>query len=84
MGWPWRRGRDLIVGLVVVEGENGQRDRLVEALLTQQSGEDGAHLLEAQGDLAAFLFAGVGDDGEVVEWISSQGMVRRRERERCR
>ena len=33
--------------------------------LPSRSGEDGAHLLEAKGDLAAFFFAGVGDYGEV-------------------
>ena len=33
--------------------------------LPSSQGEDGAHLLKAEGDFAAFLFAGVGDDGEV-------------------
>ena len=56
---------DLIVGLVVLEGEDGQRDRLVETFFAQQSAEDGAHLLEAESDLAAFLFTGVGENGEV-------------------
>ena len=47
------QGRGLVVGLVVVEGEDGERDGLVEAVFSDQSGEDGAHLLEAQRDFAA-------------------------------
>ena len=33
--------------------------------LPMQRGEDGAHLLEAEGDFASLFFAGVGDHGEV-------------------
>src|SRR5579862_2800754 len=32
--------RELVVGLVILEGEDGQRDRLIEVLLGQQSGEN--------------------------------------------
>ena len=35
------------------------------AIFAQEIGEDGAHLLEAEGDLAAFLLAGIGDHGEM-------------------
>ena len=37
----------------------------MEVIFPQQSGEDSAHLLEAEGDLTAFLLAGIGDDREV-------------------
>ena len=57
--------RDLVVGLVILEGENGQGNGLVETFFAQRHGEDRTHLLEAQGDFTAFLFAGVGDHGEV-------------------
>ena len=64
-GLALAQGSELVIGLVVLEGENGQGDGLVEVFFAQQRGEDGAHLLEAEGDFAAFLFASVGDDGEV-------------------
>lgn len=37
----------------------------MEPILAQENGEDGAHLLEAEGDLTAFLLAGIGDHGEM-------------------
>jgi hypothetical protein len=37
----------------------------MEAVFGQEIGEDGAHLLEAECDLAALLLAGVSDDGEM-------------------
>jgi hypothetical protein len=57
--------RDLKVGLVILEGKDGQRQRLVEAVFGEEAGEDGSHLLEAEGDFAPFLVAGVRDDREV-------------------
>ncbi len=57
--------RRLVIVLVVLEGDDRQRQRLVEALLHQQDSEDGPHLLEAQGDFFAFFLSRVGDDGEV-------------------
>src|ERR1700732_3278332 len=57
------QGSELVIRPVVLEGENGKRARLVEAVSGQEIGEDGAHLLEAEGDLAAFLLACVGDHG---------------------
>ncbi len=39
--------------------------RLVEPILPQQGGEDGAHLLESERDLAALFVSGIRDDGEV-------------------
>ena len=59
------QGRGLVERFVVVQGEDGQRDRLVEMLLSQQGGEDGAHLLEAEGDLTAFFLTGIGDHSEM-------------------
>ena len=59
------QGGDLVIGLVVFECEDGERTRFVEVIFSEESGEDGAHLLETKGDLAASLFAGVGDDGVV-------------------
>ena len=59
------QGRDLEERLVILKGEDGQRNGLIEALPAQQGAENGAHLLEAKGDLASFLVAGIGDDGEV-------------------
>ena len=59
------QGRGLVVILVVLEGENGERKRIVEAVFGQQRAENGSHLLEAQGDLFTFFFICVGDDGEV-------------------
>ena len=56
------QGRELVVRPVVLEGEDGERAGLVEAIFREEAGEDRPHLLEAQGDLAAFFFAGVGDD----------------------
>src|ERR1700730_16771956 len=64
-GLALAQGRGLIGGLVVIEGEDGQRDRLFEMFLTQQGGEDGAHLLEAEGDLAASFLASIGDHSEM-------------------
>ena len=37
----------------------------MEAIFRQEIGEDCAHLLEAEGDLTAFLLAGVGDHSEM-------------------
>jgi len=59
------QGSELVVRPVVLEGENSKRARLMQAVFGQKIGEDGAHLLEAEGDLAAFLLAGVGDYGEM-------------------
>jgi hypothetical protein len=56
------QGSELIVGFVVLEGENGERARFVEAIFRQEIGKDGSHLLETQGDLAAFFFPGISDD----------------------
>ena len=38
---------------------------MVEMFFAQQGGEDGAHLLEAEGDLTALFFPGIGDDSEM-------------------
>src|SRR5215469_3015843 len=57
--------RELVIRPVILESENSERTRLVQAIFAQEISEYGAHLLEAQGDLAALLFAGVGDDGVV-------------------
>ena len=62
---PLPQGRSLIEHFVVLECKNSQRDGLVEAVLRKQRSEDGAHLLEAQSNLAPAFFARVGDDGEV-------------------
>jgi hypothetical protein len=59
------RRRKLVVRLVIPESEDSQRERLHQTLFSQQHSEDGAHLLEAQCDLAAFFFAGIGNDGEM-------------------
>src|SRR5205807_6095819 len=56
---------ELIVKLIVLEGEDGQWHGEVEAVFAEQGGKDGAHLLKAEGDLTSFLVAGVGDDREV-------------------
>src|SRR4249920_3182343 len=57
--------RGLVVSFVVIECKDGQRDGLVEAVFAEQIGEDGAHLLESQRNLASFLFSSIRDDGEV-------------------
>ena len=57
--------RTLVVRLVVLEGENGQRHRLVEPIFHQQRGKDRTHLLEAKRNFFAFFLAGIGNDSEV-------------------
>lgn len=37
----------------------------MEPIFAQETGEDGAHLLEAERDLTAFFLAGVGDHREM-------------------
>ncbi len=59
------QGRDLIKRLVILKGEDGQWDGLIETLSAEQGAEHGAHLLEAECDFSSSLVAGVGDDGEV-------------------
>src|SRR5260370_25562263 len=51
--------------LPIFEGENGQRQRLIKAVLHQQAAEDSPHLLEAQRDLSALLFPRIGDNSDV-------------------
>ncbi len=64
-GLPLPQGRALIEHLVVLERQDGQRDRLVESVFRKQRSEDGPHLLEAQCNFAPAFFARVGDDSEV-------------------
>lgn len=48
----------------------------MDAIFAQEIGEDSAHLLEAEGDLTAFLLAGVGDYGEMRRVNFEPGRLR--------
>src|SRR3954451_6116285 len=64
-GLPLMQGRELVIRLVALEGQDGERARIVDAVFAEEIGENGTHLFKAKGNFAAFLLAGVGDNGEM-------------------
>ena len=57
--------RGLVVSLVALQRQDGQRARLMQAISREQGRKNGTHLLEAQRDFASFFVSGIGNDGEM-------------------